>query len=726
MQRCGRRVETVRSKPGCHIGIPGAIAGSRTPQRGRVARAVDPNQQAEDALAVLHEELLREIEDRKHSQARLMQQLNSLPAGPEHHQPQPVAAAAAAAAPAAAAAAGGRPPPPPQQQRHVSPQHAAARAAALAAAAAASASAPAAAVAAPPAPAPTPAPAPAPKPAPPPAARAPAPPPAPAKAPAPKPAPTPAPAKAPAAVRVPPLAPTPAPAPAAADAAAPAPPAEPPLAGENVMNIVMVGAECAPWSKTGGLGDVMGALPKALARRGHRVMVIAPRYENYPEAWETGVRHIFRVCGSDVEVGYFHGFIDGVDYVFVDHPSYHHASGNIYGGERQDLQFRCTLLCKAALEAVWHVPCGGVPYGDSNTCFVANDWHTALLPVYLQAHYRDYGQMTYSRAVFVIHNMAHQGRAPFVESARLDLSDNYREQMRLYDPIGGEHMNVMKAGLVNSHRIVAVSDGYAWECQTQEGGWGLDAIIRENNWKLRGIVNGIDYNEWSPMHDSFLDTDGYTRFDTDTLVEGKRQCKAALQRELGLPEDPDAPLLGFIGRLDYQKGVDLIRDSAGWIVGQGAQLVLLGSGRDDLENDLRAIEAQYKDKARGWVGFSTKMAHRITAGADLLLMPSRFEPCGLNQLYAMAYGTPPIVHAVGGLRDTVKPFNPFEGTGTGWTFDRAEADLMRGQINNALVTYRDHKDSFVELQKRCMQQDLSWDHAAQLYEEVLVAAKYTW
>ncbi|KAI8465682.1 MAG: hypothetical protein J3K34DRAFT_436113 [Monoraphidium minutum] len=492
------------------------------------------------------------------------------------------------------------------------------------------------------------------------------------------------------------------------------------------MNIVFVGAECAPWSKTGGLGDVMGALPKALARRGHRVMVVVPRYKNYDEAWETGVRRVFRVFGSDVEVGYFHGFVDGVDYVFIDHPSYHHAEKDIYGGDRDAIQFRCTLLCKAALEAVWHVPCGGVPYGDANTCFVANDWHTALLPVYLQAHYRDYGQMTYSRAVFVIHNMAHQGRAPFVESARLELNDHYREQMRLYDPIGGEHMNIMKAGLINSHRIVAVSDGYAWECQTQEGGWGLDQIVRDNNWKLRGIVNGIDYQEWSPQHDVHLDGDGYTRYNLDNLVEGKRQCKMALQKELGLPVDADIPMFGFIGRLDYQKGVDLIRDSAGWIVGQNAQLVMLGSGREDLEGDLRAIEGQYGNAARGWVGFSVKMAHRITAGVDMLLMPSRFEPCGLNQLYAMAYGTPPIVHAVGGLRDTVTAFNPFESTGTGWTFDRAEADLLRGQIHNALVTYREHRESFHGVMRRGMEQDLSWDHAANVYEEVLVAAKYTW
>eukprot|EP00879_Flechtneria_rotunda_P005440 GHRR01005733.1.p1 GENE.GHRR01005733.1~~GHRR01005733.1.p1 ORF type:complete len:590 (+),score=164.31 GHRR01005733.1:745-2514(+) len=505
-----------------------------------------------------------------------------------------------------------------------------------------------------------------------------------------------------------------------------APPEDPPLAGENVMNIVMVGAECAPWSKTGGLGDVMGALPKAFARRGHRVMVVAPRYENYDNAWETGIRRIFRVCNQDVEVGYFHAYIDGVDFVFVDHSSFHFRAKDIYGGERQEIQFRCALLCKAALEAVWHVPCGGIAYGDNNTVFIANDWHTALLPVYLQAHYRDYDQMTFSRAVFVIHNMAHQGRGPFVETNVLELPDHYREIFRLYDPIGGEHMNIMKAGLQFSHRIVAVSDGYAWECQTQEGGWGLDAVVRENNWKLRGIVNGIDYKEWSPVNDPHLTSDGYTQYDLETLEKGKRQCKMALQKELGLPVNPDIPMFGFIGRLDYQKGVDLIRDSHGWLMSQGCQLVMLGSGREDLENELRSMEASHKDQTRSWVGFSVKMAHRITAGVDMLLMPSRFEPCGLNQLYAMAYGTIPIVHAVGGLRDTVTPYNPFENTGTGWTFERADGEQLRGAVWNAVDTYRNYKDSFRKLQMRAMSQDLSWDHAAQLYEEVLVAAKYQW
>ncbi len=471
---------------------------------------------------------------------------------------------------------------------------------------------------------------------------------------------------------------------------------------KDLLNIVVVAAECAPWSKTGGLGDVVGALPKFLAQRGHRVMVVAPRYKGYEDVWETGVRHRVRVMGQDHEYGYFHACVDGVDFVFVDHSCYMSFGDDIYGGSRQDLQFRCALLSKAALEAPKVVPCGGTVYGDESLVFIANDWHTALLPVYLNAHYRDYGQMVFARSVFVIHNIAHQGRAPMDELNNLEIPDNYTELFRLYDPIGGEHMNVLKAGLNQSHRVVAVSNGYAWECQTPEGGWGLDGVVRDVNWKLRGVVNGIDINDWNPAVDVHLESDGYQRYSVDNYREGKAACKAALQRELGLPVNPDVPMLGFIGRLDYQKGVDLIVDNYEWLMSEGVQLVLLGSGRDDLEGMLRDMENRNNDKCRAWVGFSVATAHRITAAADILLMPSRFEPCGLNQLYAMEYGTVPVVHAVGGLRDTVQPFNPYENSGTGWTFECADSGAFQRALGDALYTFRSHRDSFEGLQERGM------------------------
>ncbi|XP_022739289.1 granule-bound starch synthase 2, chloroplastic/amyloplastic-like isoform X2 [Durio zibethinus] len=476
----------------------------------------------------------------------------------------------------------------------------------------------------------------------------------------------------------------------------------------------------------GGLGDVAGSLPKALARRGHRVMVLAPRYTDYAEPQDTGVRKKYKVDGQDMEVSYFQAYIDGVDFVFMDAPMFRHMQSNIYGGNRLDILKRMVLFCKAAVQVPWHVPCGGVCYGDGNLVFIANDWHTALLPVYLKAYYRDNGLMSFTRSILVIHNIAHQGRGPVEDFYYVDVAEHYMDLFKLYDPVGGEHFNIFAAGLKAADRVVTVSHGYAWELKTSEGGWGLHGIINESDWKLRGIVNGIDTKDWNPQYDVHLESDGYINYSLETLKTGKAQCKAALQKELGLPVREDVPLVGFIGRLDQQKGVDLIAEAIPWMMGQDVQLVMLGTGRSDLEQMLRQFENQHHDKVRGWVGFSVKTAHRITAGADILLMPSRFEPCGLNQLYAMSYGTIPVVHAVGGLRETVQPFNPYEESGLGWTFDSADANKLIHALGNCLLTYRQYKESWEGLQRRGMMQDLSWDNAAQKYEEVLVAAKYQW
>ncbi|KAK8673597.1 hypothetical protein V6N13_111923 [Hibiscus sabdariffa] len=500
----------------------------------------------------------------------------------------------------------------------------------------------------------------------------------------------------------------------------------PPLAGANVMNIILVAAECAPWSKTGGLGDVAGSLPKALARRGHRVMVVVPRYAEYAEPQYIGVQKKYKVDGQDMEVSYYHTYIDGVDFVFMDAAMFRHMQSDIYGGKRQDILKRMVLFCKAAVEVPWYVPCGGVCYGDGNLVFIANDWHTALLPVYLKAYYRDNGLMSFTRSILVIHNIAHQGRGPLEDFRSVGLPDHYLNLFRLYDPVGGEHFNIFAAGLKTADRVVSVSHGYAWEIKTVEGGWGLHGIINESDWKLQGIVNGIDTEEWNPENDVHLKSDGYTNYSIETLQSGKAQCKAALQKELGLPVREEVAVIGFIGRLDQQKGVDIIAEAIPWMMDQDVQLVMLGTGRQDLEELLRQFEAQHKDKVRGWVGFSVQTAHRITAGSDILLMPSRFEPCGLNQLYAMCYGTVPVVHAVGGLRDTVKPFNPFEETGLGWTFDSADASKLIHSLGSCLLTYREYKESWDGLRRRGMMQDLSWDNAAQKYEEALVAAKYQW
>ncbi|KAL4577263.1 hypothetical protein LXL04_013368 [Taraxacum kok-saghyz] len=500
----------------------------------------------------------------------------------------------------------------------------------------------------------------------------------------------------------------------------------PPLAGPNVMNIILVAAECAPWSKTGGLGDVAGALPKALAKRGHRVMVVAPRYGNYADLHDTGVRKRYSVNGQDMEVHYFQTYIDGVDFVFIESPIFRNLGSNIYSGNRTDILRRMVLFCKSAIEVPWHVPCGGLCYGDGNLVFIANDWHTALLPVYLKAYYHEHGLMQYARSVLVIHNIAHQGRGPVDDFSYTDLPHNYLNLFKMYDPIGGEHFNIFAAGLKTAYQIITVSHAYTWELKTPEGGHGLHHIINSNDWKLTGIVNGIDKQEWNPESDVHLTSDNYTNYSIQTLQTHKPRCKSALQSELGLPVRADVPVIAFIGRLDNQKGVDLIGEAIPWMVDHDIQIVMLGTGRPELESMLREMETRYRDHVRGWVGFSVKMAHRITAGADVLLMPSRFEPCGLNQLYAMGYGTVPVVHGVGGLRDTVEPFDPYRETGVGWVFDRAETRLLIDAVGNCVLTFREYKESWYGIQRRGMMKDLSWGNAACTYEEVLVKAKYQW
>ncbi|EHA8591222.1 Granule-bound starch synthase 2, chloroplastic/amyloplastic [Cocos nucifera] len=412
----------------------------------------------------------------------------------------------------------------------------------------------------------------------------------------------------------------------------------------------------------------MDAPPLAWANVMNVIVVVAPRYGNYAEPHDIGVRKRYKVDGQDLEVIYFHAYIDGVDFVFIDNNLFHHHENNIYGGDRQVVLKRTVLFCRAAVE----------------------------------------------------------GRGPVEDFFHVDLPDHYMDLFKLCDPVGGDHFNIFAAGLKTADRVVTVSHGYAWELKTSEGGWGLHEIINHNHWKFQGIVNGIDTKEWNPEFDVNLKSDGYTNYSLETLQTGKPQCKAALQRELGLPVRDDVPILAFIGRLDHQKGVDLIAEAIPWIVGQNVLLVMLGTGRPDLEDMLRRSESQYLDKVRGWVGFSVKMAHRITAGADILLMPSRFEPCGLNQLYAMMYGTIPVVHAVGGLRDTVIQFDPYKESGYGWTFDRADGHKLIAALANCLNTYWNYKESWRGLQTRGMMQDLSWDNAAQRYEEVLVAAKYQW
>lgn len=479
------------------------------------------------------------------------------------------------------------------------------------------------------------------------------------------------------------------------------------------MNIVGLCAEVAPWSKVGGLADVADALPVALAARGHRVMTVSGRYKEYEDAWDTGLETRLSLAGQEHRLRYFHGRVRGVDRVFVDHPAL--RRGGIYGDNRGsygDNQLRFAMLCRAAIEAARWLAVDGEPLGE-DTVFWTNDWHGGLLPVYLRALYRNVGLFRGAPVVLGLHNMAHQGVFAASTFDDLDLPGRWYPTLDMDGAI-----NTLKGGLFSAERIVAVSPTYAEEIRTPEGGFGLDGLLRARAGAVRGILNGIDTEDWDPLTDAHL----AAPFSVDDL-SGKAACKAALQRELGLPVREDVPLLGFVGRLDPQKGVDLIRDAFPWMMAQGVQVVLLGSGSPALEGFLREIERAWPAQARGWVGFSTPVAHRIIAGSDLLLMPSRFEPCGLSQLHAMRYGTPPVVRATGGLKDTVEPYDPGRERGTGWSFLDPSGEALAQALRWALITWRDYPERFREIQRRGMEQDLGWGRSAAEYEALFEEAR---
>jgi starch synthase len=472
------------------------------------------------------------------------------------------------------------------------------------------------------------------------------------------------------------------------------------------MDVVFVASEMAPFSKTGGLGDVAGALPRALAARGHRVLAISPGYAPIAGSTELPYRARFHLFGAIHEVGYRAVDADGVRWLLVDNPCFHRSG--IYGdgeGPYRDNLFRYTLLTRAALAAAAALPVGGRPLGD-RVLFHANDWHTSLLPVYLDALYRPSGRFTRAATVLGLHNLGHHGSAPGDRFAELDLGPRWLPVLDMHG-----RLDPLKAGIVTADALVAVSPTYAKQIQIDHG-FGLEGLLRSRTARLVGILNGID-DSWDPRTDPHLPA----HYDANDL-RGKAACKAALQHELGLPVRPDVPLLGSVGRLDHQKGIDLLQEIAPWLLAHDVQLVMLGSGSPEHGAFVDSLHHRWPDRARGMVGFSEPLAHRIEAGADLFLMPSRFEPCGLNQMYSMRYGTVPIVHATGGLADTVITVDPSHDRGTGWAFPEMRADSFVKALEFALLTYDRYPDAWRVIQRRGMTTDFSWDRSAALYESV--------
>lgn len=548
---------------------------------------------------------------------------------------------------------------------------------------------------------------------------------------------------------------TEAPAPVVEESSVPEPVAELQLPEGEKLSIIIVSSEVSPYSKSGGLADVADKLGAALSRLGHRVMTVVPMYKKYPGVEPTGVKRTFGLWDTGHMVEYCHKYEvtgkqgaapTGVDHIFVKHPCFERKG--MYGEDGMDYGdnlFRFALFAWAALEAPLVVPCGGVPYGE-DVVFLANDWQAGFLPLILTSHYRRYKVYSKARCIFDIHNMGYQGpfpNPPFSGAApfsfcELGLRDNsyydkyfwvYPEKDRAHALDKGEAVKMLKGGIEMADRVVTVAPSYRDEIMTLEGAWGMHDVTRGRFAHLDGILNGFDTEEWNPADDKHLPA----TFNVNDLG-GKEKCKEALQRELGLELRKDVPVICFIGRLAPQKGVDLIEEIFPWMMAHDpkgvtgdVQLVMMGSGEERYANFLRRAEAENRGKVVGYVGFTQEMEHKIIAGADILLMPSRYEPCGLPQLYAQRYGTVPVVHATGGLKDSVIQYNPFQDTdtgyGTGWKFDRADADGLKFGLWNALNTFRNFKASWKKLMARCMQQNFSWEKSASRYVEVFRKAK---
>lgn len=499
--------------------------------------------------------------------------------------------------------------------------------------------------------------------------------------------------------------------------------------------IVVVSSEINPWSKTGGLAMVAGSLAYEFAVRGHRTMAVSPHYEDYKNCERIGSAKIW-LNGQDHEVQYFHqrqeyGNGRGCDYIFVEHSCFHRSAG-LYGdpaqgGEYEDNLFRFALLTIAATEAPLVLNIGGSIYGQ-DVCFVANDWQTGLLPVYLLYKYKRNGTYQKARSMMVLHNLGYQGKyrkSTFPCDRFLGLPCIAESFLQGEDMHYGEDcINLLGAGIQLADRVLTVSPNYAIEIQTPEGGHGLHSVIKEKSasWRVAGILNGIS-DEWNPVTDPHIPKN----FGPSDFAEGKKICKAALQRELGLHEDPNVALIGFCGRLCFQKGVHLITKIIPWLMadqGNGVngqvQLILMGKGNKSYEEQLRQAEASLKGRVCGYVGFDPTIEHRMMAACDLLLMPSQYEPCGLPQMYAQAYATLPVVHQTGGLKDSVFGLWDEErdrSTATGFLFCGFDCDPLMEKLYQAIHTFHHKKPVFRDMQMNAINGNYHWSKAIDEYEQ---------
>nr|WP_317399938.1 glycogen/starch synthase [uncultured Gemmiger sp.] len=474
-------------------------------------------------------------------------------------------------------------------------------------------------------------------------------------------------------------------------------------------SIAFIGSECHPFVKTGGLGDVMYALPRELVKQNCDVRVILPRYACIPQKYQDQMvyRGEFYMdlgeTGREYYVGIMEYVHDGVVYDFIDNQEFFSA-GNPYIGLVDDIPKYC-FFSKAALAALNYL--NWIP--DIVHC---HDWQAALVPVYLRTMFQD-TPVGHAKSILTIHNLRFQGiyNIPTLKYWT-GLPDEVFNMGAMKQ--GYEDANMLKAGLAYADRITTVSGTYAWEIQTPEYGEKLEDHLRYHSYKLRGIVNGIDYGMWNPATDPAL----AVNYDITNVLDHKWQNKLALQDELGLVQDQGKFVIGLISRLTNQKGLDLVNAIVPELMDGNTQVIVLGTGDKEYEDTFRYYENAYRGMFSACIQYDEARAHRIYAGADALLVPSRFEPCGLTQLNAMHYGTLPIVRETGGLKDTVEPYNIFTGDGNGFTFDRYDAGLLLDAINRAKTEYFVNRYHWDEVVQRDMAKDVSWQNSARQYKDL--------
>lgn len=476
-------------------------------------------------------------------------------------------------------------------------------------------------------------------------------------------------------------------------------------------SVAFIGSECYPFVKTGGLGDVMSALPKSLAKLNCDVKVIIPRYKCIPQKFQEKMEYkgsfSMDLCadGKQYYVGIMEYQEDGVVYDFIDNDEFF-SWGNPYTNLIDDIPKFC-YFGKAALAAL--------NYLDWTPDVVhCHDWQAALVPLYLRTCFKD-SNVGRASCVLTIHNLRFQG---IYDRKTIQYWSGLPDYVFNKDCLTQNWLdaNMLKGGITYSNVVTTVSNTYAGEIQTEEYGEGLEEHLRYHHSKLVGIVNGIDTDIWNPATDKLL----AAPYDSMNVIENKKANKKALQESLGLEVDDHKIVIGLISRLTNQKGLDLVNNVIPHIMDEHTQVVVLGTGDAEYEDAFRYYENQYKGNFCAYIAYNENVAHNIYAGCDALLVPSRFEPCGLTQLISMRYGSVPIVRETGGLKDTVQPYNLFDNTGNGFTFDRYESGLLYDAINRAKTLYFENRTYWDDMVVRNMNKDVSWEQSAKHYKDMYV------